>query len=162
MRTPIWLRSELETLGRQVLGGDISRNDAADLLANAITSRDGDLAHQVLASYGRKEIRDWVKSQLRDYYAADEQAADTGDRQLELFPHLPRLLETSPGRFSHINSMTGPDWDAALRQAEVKADNAGAYAKGIRKAYDEVRHLLDDEGKRTTLAVAPQLAGRLM
>jgi hypothetical protein len=26
MRTPIWLRSELETLGRQVLGGDISRN----------------------------------------------------------------------------------------------------------------------------------------
>ena len=162
MRTPAWFRTELETLGRQVLLGDIDRGDAAGLLADQIASRDDDLAHQVLASFGRNQVREWLKSQLRDYYAAQEQEAEMGERQGELFPYLPRLLETSPGRFSHINSMTGPDWDAALRQAEVKADNAGAYAKGIRKAYEQVRPLLDDDGKRTTLQVAPQVAGTLL
>lgn len=160
MRIPTWLATELDTLGRQVLGGDISRDEAAELIADQIAARDENLAHRVIGGFARREIRSWVKSQLRGYYAAQDGEDETGGRQLELFPALPRLLETSPGRFAHINAMTGADWDAALRQAEVKADNAGAYAKGIRRAYEQVRPLLDD-GPLTTEQVAPQLAGML-
>lgn len=158
MRIPSWLRTELDTLGRQVLGGDISRDEAAGLLSDLIADRDEKLAHEVLKVFSRRQLRDWVKSQLRGYYAAEENEAETGARQLELFPALPRLLETSPGRFAHINSMTGADWDAAMRQADVKADNAGSYAKAIRRAYEEVRPLLDDDSL-TTADVAPRLAG---
>jgi hypothetical protein len=155
MRIPAWLRSELETLGRQVLGGDLGRDEAAGLITDQIFGHDG-LAREVISEFSRKQLRKWLKSQLRGYYAAKELEGETGDRQLELFPHLPRLLETSPGRFAHISAMTGPDWDSALRQAEVKADNAGNYAKAILRAYEQVRPLLDDESLTTA-----DVAGRL-
>lgn len=158
MRVPQWLRAELETLGSQVLGGDITRDDAARLIADQILSRDPGLARQILANFGGKQLREWVKSQLNDYYAAGEGGGEPGD-QLELFVGLPRLLETSPGRFAHISSMTGPDWDSALRQAEVKAGNAGDYAKSIRRAYEQVRPLLSDDDSLTTADVADRLTG---
>ncbi len=158
MRIPQWLRAEMEALGGQVLDGSITRDDAAGMIADQILSRDPKLARQILASFGGKQLREWVKAQLHDYYASGDASGEAGG-QLELFAALPRLLETSPGRFAHISSMTGPDWDAALRQAEVKSNNAGEYVGKLRVAYKQVRPLLTDDDSLTTADVAGRLTG---
>lgn len=155
MRIPNWLQTELDSLGRKVLSGETSRDDAVALLTDEIFERDEVLVHDVTEDFSRKRLRDWVKSQLRTYYAEDVE--ENGPQQAELFPWLPRLLETSPGRFAHVNAMTGTDWDSALRQAEVKADNAASYAKAIKRAYDLVRPLLTED-KLTTADIADRLA----
>lgn len=157
MRTPAWFRTELETLGRQVLNGDTERDEAVELITDQVFERDENLVHDVIEDFGRKELRKWVKSQLRGFYAEDVHEEETGERQPELFPWLPRLLEVSPGRFTHIHAMTGADWDAALRQAEVKADNASGFAKAVRRAYEQVRPLLAEDAL-TTSDVAGLLA----
>jgi len=156
MRIPAWLRAEEETLGRQVLNGDLEREEAAELLHDAIFDRDEPLNHDVVRGFTRKRMTKWVNSQVGGFYADDEQEEETGNRQMELFSWLPRVLETSPGRFAHINSMTKRDWDAAKRQAEVKEGNASNYAKAIRRAYDQVVPLLTEEWM-TTADIAGQV-----
>ncbi len=156
MRIPAWLRTEEETLGKQVLNGDLEREEAAELLHDAIFDRDENLNHDVVRGFTRKRMTRWVNSQVGGFYAEDEREEETGGRQMELFAWLPRVLEISPNRFAHINSMTKPDWDAAKRQAEVKEGNASNYAKAIRRAYEQVVPLLTDEWM-TTADVAEQI-----
>jgi hypothetical protein len=148
MKLPSRLQAELDQIGRQVLSGETARSDAAGILADRIAG-DETFVHLIAADFARKQLRQWVSTQLRD------SGAGPGG-QLELFPWLPRFLETSPGRFSHVLVMDGEDWDAALRQAEVKADNAQNYAKGVKRAHDQVRPLLTDD-TMTTADVADQL-----
>jgi hypothetical protein len=155
-RIPAWLRTEEEALGRLVLNGDLEREEAAELLHDAIFDRDENLNHNVVRDFGRKRMKKWIDSKVNDFYTEDESEEETGGRQGELFSWLPRTLETSPGRFAHINSMTKRDWDAAKRQAEVKEGNASTFAKAIRRAYDQVVPLLTDDFM-TTADVAGQI-----
>ena len=153
MRLPPWLESELEEVGRKVLTGETPRKDAAGILADQIAENEP-FVHAVAADFARTQLRGWIRSHGRAWQFAD--GAD--DTQLELFTWLPPFLETSPGRFARVDTMTGEDWDAALRQAEVKADNAQRYAKGVKRAHDRVRPLLTDD-TMTTADVAEQLGG---
>ena len=155
MRIPVWLRTELESVGKQVLSGETERKDAAGLLAGEILERDAPLLNQIAAGWARAQLRGWIKSHGRAWQLADGPGDDT---QLELFTWLPPFLETSPGRFARVDTMTGEDWDAALRQAEVKAGNAQNYAGAVRRAHDRVRPLLTDD-TMTTADVAEQLGG---
>lgn len=156
MRIPAWLRTEEETLGKQVLNGDLEREEAAELLHDAIFDRDDNLNHDVVRGFTRKRMTKWINSQVGIFYTEAEREEETGYHQPELIPWLPRVLEISPNRFAHINSMTKHDWDAAKRQAEVKEGNASNYAKAIRRAYEQVVPLLTDEFM-TTSDVAGQL-----
>lgn len=154
MKLPSWLESELDLIGRKVLSGETARSDAAGILADEI-AEDETFVHAVAADFARRRLRQWVSAAQRGSDAGNPGSGP--GQQLELFPWLPPFLETSPGRFAHVDTMTGEDWDAAVRQAEVKADNAGTFAKGIKRAYDQVRPLLTD-GTLTTADIADQLA----
>lgn len=151
MKLPRWLQDELAQIGRKVLSGETARNDAAGILADQITENDT-LARAVAADFARKQLRGWIRSHGHSIYLTTSE----DDTQLELFTYLPPFLETSPGRFARVDTMTAADWDAAVKQSEVKADNAANYAKAIRRAYDQVRPLLIDEAM-TTADVAAQL-----
>ena len=156
VRIPAWMRTEEETLGKQVLNGDLEREEAAELLHDAIFDRDEYLNHDVVRGFTRKRMTKWINSQVGGFYTEGEREEETGYRQPELFEWLPRVLEISPNRFAHINSMTKNDWDAARRQAEVKERNASNYAKAIRRAYEQVVPLLTDD-YMTTADVAGQI-----
>ena len=156
MRIPAWLRAEEETLGRQVLNGDLEREEAAELLHDAVFDRDDPLNHDVVRGFTRKRMAKWINSQVGGFYAEAELEEETGFHQAKLFGWLPRVLEISPNRFAHINSMTRHDWDAAKRQAEVKEGNASNFAKAIRRAYELVVPLLTDD-QMTTAEVAGQI-----
>jgi hypothetical protein len=160
MRLPAWLRGEIDAAGIRVADGHEGHDDAITGITDQVFSRDPGLARSIVRDFIGKWLRGWAKGQLRAYYKAEAgQAGGTPGEQLELFTSLPRVLETSPGRFAHVNSMTGPDWDAALRQAEVKASNAEKHAKSIRLAHEQVRPLLDDDGALTTADVTRKIAG---
>jgi len=156
VRIPAWLREEEETLGKQVLNGDLEREEAAELLHDLIFERDDNVVHGTVRDLSRKRMKKWIDSQVSGFYAEAEQEERTGERQPELFPYLPRVLETSPGRFAALASMTKRDWDAAKRQAEVKEGNASSFAKAVRRAYDHVVPLLTDDWT-TTADVVGQL-----
>ncbi len=153
MKLPAWLENELEEVGRKVLSGETAHKAAAGILADQIAG-DERFTHAVAAAFARTQLRGWIRSHGHGWQLAD----GTGDpgAQLELFTWLPPFLETSPGRFARVDTMTGEDWDAALRQAEVKAGNAQNYAQVIRRAHDRVRPLLTDD-TMTTADVAGQL-----
>lgn len=156
MKLPGWLHAELDLIGHQVLDGETKRADAAAILADAIFERDRSLARTVTAEFVRKQLRGWIRSHGGTFIPTSDD--DEGGAQFELFTWLPAILETSPGRFARVGTMTGEDWDAALRQAEVKAGNAASHADGIRRAYDRVRPLLTEDAM-TTADVAGQLGG---
>jgi len=161
MRNPPWLDSELESAAARIVAGDTDRETAIDAITGQIISRDAALVRSFVREGAGKKVRERIKARLITYYAAGGNAGTEPGDQLELFAALPRLLETSPGRFAHISTMTGPDWDAALRQAEVKADNSGQYAKAVRRAHDQVRPLLADDDSLTTADITDKLGGGL-
>lgn len=156
-RKPMWVREEIETLGKQVLNGDLEREEAAELLNDEIFDRDKDfLRYGIGRPWTRRELKKWINEQVRSGGTSGRQDKPDGSHQPELFPYLPRVLETSPGRFAHINSMTKHDWDAAKRQAEVKESNTRNYADNVRRAYDEVIPLLTEDWM-TTSDIADQI-----
>lgn len=150
MHFPAWLRSEIETLGKQLLNGDVERGEAAELLSDAISERDAALSQDIIREFSRKRLSRWIRQQQGRTRETARLELETGCHQEELFDWLPRTLETSPGRFAHITSMTGHEWDMALRQAEVKAGNASRYYQEIKRAYDAVRPLLVADGMTTS------------
>lgn len=137
MRTPNWLRKELADQGALIKAGDTSDEKAAARLAEQILAKDTPLARFIIGT--------WVGRKLRPFLADASTGAGSPESQLCLFPDIPRRLEVSPGRFADQAVMTGHDWDAALKQAETKADNASGYAAAIRQAYEKVRPLLTDD-----------------
>jgi hypothetical protein len=149
MYFPAWLRSEIETIGKQLLNGDVERGEAAELLSDTISERDAKLVQDIIREFSRKRLTRWVNQQQGRGRKAALVELNTGHRQEELFDWLPRTLETSPGRFAHLTSMTGREWDMALRQAEVKAGNSSRYYQDIKRAYDAVRPLLTSDGMTT-------------
>lgn len=149
MHYPPWLRTEIETIGKQMLNGDVERGEAAELLTDTISERDTAYVQDILREFSRKRLSRWLRQQQGRFRDADRMEFETGFRQEELFEWLPRTLETSPGRFAHITSMNGHEWDMALRQAEVKAGNASRYYQDIKRAYDAVRPLLTSDDLTT-------------
>ena len=158
MKLPNWLDAELDRAAVRIVSGDADREGIIEEITGQVIARDALLTHGYARRGVAKEIRERIKAQLVTFYRPGDSGGEPGG-QLELFAALPRVLETSPGRFAHISAMTGPDWDAALRQAEVKADNSGHYAKAIRRAHEQVRPLLRDDDSLTTADIAGKLAG---
>lgn len=150
MRTPTWLREQIADEGSLLTPGQPHPGPVAKL-TNAVMERDDVLVRALVEQFVTRTLDRW----LSDHTAP----LDEDDEQPSLFLGLPRKLETSPGRFADLEVMTGPDWDAALRQAEVKASNAGGHLDLIRRAYDQVRPLLTVD-TLTTAEVADRLSDR--
>jgi hypothetical protein len=139
MKTPKWFKQHLATIGGRVLERESTEDQGADDLTDQIFDKGEGFARAIVREYARKQLKNWVTSHRRGT-PVDE---DTG--QTDLFPQLPRNLEVAPGRFAAQAVMTRRDWDAALKQAETKANNAGGHYEAVKQVYDQVRPLLTSD-----------------
>lgn len=138
MKVPYDIRREVERLGRLILAGTISYDDALDMLEPFLDKIEHKLfVSEVHRRFLRNQLKAWISSQLA--IAADDE--ERGQQPLP-FPDLPALLEISPGTFKHQNAMAIEDWNAAVRQAETKASNAAGYLERVVRARDRALELL--------------------
>lgn len=138
MKVPRAIMAEIERLGRLILEGEISYEEALDALEPFLDKEEYRLlASEVHRRFFRNQLKAWIQSQIA--VAADD--AESGQQPLP-FPDLPALLEVSPGTFKHQNAMAVKDWNAAVRQAETKAANAAGYLERVLRARDRAVELL--------------------
>lgn len=132
MRLPLQIAGEVERLGRLILQGEVSYDEAVDALeVIALKDEHRLFARDILRRALRQQIRTWIQSHLA---VADE---EEDSRQQPLpFPDLRPLLEIAPGTFRHQNACTARDWNAVVTQAQTKADNAAGYLERVIRARD--------------------------
>lgn len=147
MKAPKWFAEQLAEEGGRIRERATTDEAAIAALASKVYKDDPGFTREIVANYVRRKLHAWLRQTV---------SADVSEAQLDLFPELPRRLEISPGRFADQAVMTGPDWDAALRQADTKAANANGFAEAVHRAYDKVRPLLHDD-----LTTAEVLRGSL-
>jgi hypothetical protein len=151
MKPPQWFRELLAAEGTKILKEESTFDEAAaELAQQIIDNRDDDppFLHRLAADCARRQAVKWIRTH-------ELPGASGGGGQGDMFPDLPRNLETSPGRFAAQAVMTGRDWDAALRQAQTKASNAAGFADGVQRAYDKVRPLLTTDELTTADVLRP-------
>jgi hypothetical protein len=141
MRVPKAIMFEIERVGRLILQGEITYDDAIDAIEPFLNKEEYRLfTQEILRRYIRNQIKAWISSQLA--VAADDE--ETGQQTLP-FPDLPALLEVSPGTFKHQNAMAIRDWNAAVVQAQTKAANAAGYLERVLRARDRALELLGED-----------------
>lgn len=143
MKTPAWFRARLADLGPLVQQEDITEDEAADRIAEIALREDKMFVLGIVREFAIKKLAAWLSSHQ------PQVSIPRDDGQTDLFPELPRRLETSPGRFAALAVMTGHDWDTALKCAEAKEMNASGFAEKVRAAHGQVRPLLTDESLTT-------------
>lgn len=147
MKLPKWLRAEIADLDIRIARGITNETGGLNaLVAHCMTRADQGFVRGLVEAAIRDGLRECRKGQP-DAVAAD----GDGQQVLDLFPglDLPRYLEVAPGRFVDVAEMTGPDWDAAVVQAETKERNAAGHAAKVRAARAKVRDLLTDDALTT-------------
>ena len=155
MRVPKWFATALEKIGKDVLAGHADRAEAEASIHDQITD-DKEFADEIIADFARKELRKWIKHQLRTHYQSDGSTVTLKDEEQLLFEFLPPHLEVGIGRLAHQAVMTGKDWDNTIAVYENRLEQAEISYRAVRRAYDEVRPLLVEEAL-TTADVAPQV-----
>ncbi len=153
MRYPRWFATAMEKVGKDVLAGHADREEAEGSLHDQITD-DADFADEIISDFARRELRKWIKHQLRAHYQSDGSTVTLKDEDELLFDYLPPHLEVGIGRMAHQSVMTGKDWDNTIAVYENRLEQAEISYKAVRRAYDEIRPLLTDE-TLTTADVAP-------
>lgn len=143
MKTPAWFRARLADLGPLVQQEDLTEDEAADRIAEIALREDKTFVLGIVREFTLKKLAVWLGSHQPSI------SVPRDDGQTDLFPNLPRRLETSPGRFAALAVMTGHDWDTALKCAEAKEMNASGYAEKVRAAHGQVRPLLTDDSMTT-------------
>lgn len=138
MNVPRAIMFEIERLGRLILNSELTYEEALDSLEPFLEKEEHRLFRRwVHRHFLRRQLKAWVTSQIA--------VADDDERngvQVLPFPDLPATLEISPGTFRHQNVMTLRDWDAAVRQAQTKADNATGYLERVLRARDRAAEIL--------------------
>jgi hypothetical protein len=155
MKLPQSFTEELGRAGWQVVGDDITRDEAATRLrAFALKRENRAFLADIVQGWMRLRVDSWVKSCLGNL-TAEEIAATTGTLPLPCLD-LPALLETGPGRFVHQNSIVRADLRAAVVQAETKEGNASRHAARVRSLAARALPLMTDD-TITLAAIAGQL-----
>lgn len=144
----MWFKERLVNLGPLVLQHDITADDAADQIADAVV-RDASFVREVVRDFVARKLTAWLNTHRVGSPLAD-------DGQDKLFPDLPERLETSPGRFADQSVMNRRDWKNAPTQAKTKAANAAGFADGVEAAHDAVVPLLVDDEMTTADVWPPQ------
>lgn len=153
MKPPQWFRTLLAAECSRVLARAITDEEAAVRLINAVL-RDSAFTQMIVAEHVRRQVKHWLASHRGA-------AADDGeDGQLDLFPDIPRNIEVAPGRFVAQGFMTRRDWNAAVKQAETKASNAGNFAEAIKRTAEKVLPLFTDDEMTTAEALKPGTSGQ--
>jgi hypothetical protein len=153
VRFPKWFATALEKIGKDVLAGHAERAEAEESLHDQITD-DEQFTDEIITEFARRELRKWIKHQLRTHYQSDGSTVTLKDEEQLLFDFLPPHLEIGIGRLAHQSVMTGKDWDNTVAVYENRLEQAEISYKAVRRAYDEVRPLLVEESL-TTADVAP-------
>lgn len=138
MKIPRAIMFEIERLGRLILRGELTYEEALDALEPFLNKEEYRLfTQEVHRRYLRGQLKAWISSQLA--ISADDE--ESGQQPLP-FPDLPALLEIAPGTFKHQNTMAIKDWNAAVVQAETKASNAAGYLERVLRARDRALEVL--------------------
>lgn len=134
MKVPRAIAAEVERVGRLILAGELSYDEAIDALEPFLDKEEHRLfLRDVKRRFLRTQIKNWITSHLA---AADED--DQHGQQPLPFPDLPPIIEIAPGLFKHQNAMNDiRDWNAAVVQGQTKADNAAGYLERILRARDQ-------------------------
>lgn len=147
MRAPKWFKQDLADEGRRVIEHEIDDDEATDRITDRVLEKDERFTRGIVRDYVRKKLRAWTTEHIAGYYRDDDD--EDGEPQLDMFPELPRRLETAPGRFVDITVMNRHDWNAALVQAQVKAANASGFAALVERAHDQIVPLLISDNLTT-------------
>lgn len=138
MRIPRAIMVEIERLGRLILEGEMTYEEALDALEPFLSKEEYRLlASEVHRRFFRGQLKTWIQSQVA--VATDDE--ESGQSTLP-FPDLPALLEIAVGTYRHQNAMTIKDWNAAVVQSETKATNAAGYAERVKRARDRAIEVL--------------------
>lgn len=138
MKIPRAIKVEIERLGRLILNGEMSYEEALDALEPFLDKEEYRLfASEVHRRFLRAQLKAWIVSQVA--VAAENEREGI---QTLPFPDLPPLLEISVATYKHQNAMTIKDWDAAVVQARTKAENAAGYLERVERARDQALRIL--------------------
>lgn len=138
MKVPRAIMLEIERLGRLILNGELTYEEALDALEPFLNKDEHRLfTQEIHRRFLRAQLKAWIASQVA--IAADDE--ETGQGTLP-FPDLPPWLEIAPATRKHQNAMTIKDWNGAVVQAETKASNAAGYLERIIRARDRAVALL--------------------
>lgn len=142
MKIPRALMIEIERLGRLIFQGEISYEEALDALEPFLHKEEYRLlTSEILRKFLRRQIKTWLTSQIATI-AEDE---ESGQQPLWA-ADLPPYIEIAVATRKHQNAMTIKDWEAAVAQAQVKADNAAGYCERVVRAWERaVRELHGDQ-----------------
>ena len=150
-KPPEWLKAAVADSGALVLAGDRQQAQAAEAVKAEILARP-EFLDEMAAVLAAAQIDNWVRVHR-----------SSGDLfQAALFPGIPAVMHTSPGRPMATADMTASDLDKAkamllarTRNARTSADRA---AKDFGVFYKKVRPLLT--GGKTVADVMPELAAK--
>lgn len=143
---------KIAELGRKVIDDDGTDLDHAEDLALWLGKQHPIVVRELVADWGRKQIRGWIFRQTR------ENLSDPNPREEQQslpFPELRPHLETAPGVLKHQRVMTGPDWDAALAIYRNRRDQAEISLRQLERRYNQIRPHL--KGELTTADVLDQV-----
>lgn len=141
MKVPRAIAAEIERVGRLILAGELSYDEAIDALEPLLDKEEHRL---FLRDVKRRFLRNQLKAWIAQHLATADEDEESGQQPLP-FPDLPAILEIAPGTFRHQNVMTIKDWNAAVVQAETKAANAAGYLERVVRARDRAVELLSDD-----------------
>lgn len=158
MKLPHEFAAEIERLGKLVIAEDISRDEAAQALAESTyKAANRPLLEGIVFAFWRNRVNGWITGYLKSL-TDDEREQATGQRAL--FSWLPSLVEIAPGRFVHQNAMTASDIRKAVVQAQTKSDNARGFAERIQRLAAAALPLMSNEAM-TLSDVAEQVEAEL-
>jgi hypothetical protein len=133
MKVPRAIMFEIERLARLILEAELSYEDAIDALEPFLSKEEYRLfTQEIHRRFLRNQLKAWISAHLATL--ADDE--ENGQQPLP-FPELPAHIEIAPATFRHQRAMSEDDWNAAVIQAEVKANNALGYVERVRRARDQ-------------------------
>src|SRR5882762_10817895 len=101
MKVPRAIVAEIERVGRLILTGELSYEEAIDALEPLLDKEEYRL---LLRDVKRRFLRSQVKAWIARHLAAADEDDERGQLPLP-FPDLPPLIEIAPGTFKHQNMM---------------------------------------------------------
>jgi hypothetical protein len=154
-KTPAAFREQLAKIGNKVLVGDLDRVRARDQLLNWIKRNDRPLADSIIRDFGADRLSDYLRHQA--VMLADAHKHDPAEQlALDIFGDVPLRIEIGIGRFADLVDCRRPQIKAAIRQADVKADNAAGYRQRMHDLGARLLPLLPDDETTVRQALRQQ------
>lgn len=144
MKVPAAFREQVHKVGAKVLSGDTDRVLAVDLIERWAFKNSMALVHAVFRQFAKSALDGWLGRHSAEL--ADEREHDPAEQlALDIFGDVPLRIEIGIGRFADLVACRRPQIQAAIRQADVKAENAAGHKQRIHDLGARLLPLLPDD-----------------